>query len=222
MNAFDVLFPPFCCICRKIGSYLCQQCRKKITPFIISICPQCDKPSENFLVHECCRTSNDLNGLFICVLYNEPIRTLIHQMKYAGFFNLHTFFGLILKTHLQRCPFDLDILCPVPLHPNKERKRGFNQAELLTRHTAEILHLPFFPSLLIKTKEISSQAGKMKKERINAAQCFSCSATSLCAGKRVGIIDDVTTTRSTLQRASRALKDAGAISTWGIVLAHPY
>lgn len=222
MLLLDILFPPFCCLCKKIGKYLCDDCAQAITIFSLSICPNCDRPSTGFKTHSCCKSSEGLDGLSICTVFNEPIRELIHQMKYAGFFHIHTFFSFLIQERLKIHHPSLDFLCPIPLHPNKKKARGFNQSELICNLFAQHSNLPVKEDVLARSTDNSSQAEKGRVERLQSAQPFTCTLPSECSGKRIGIVDDVATTGTTLRLASQALKQSGAQQTWGFVLAHPY
>ena len=222
MQVLDLFFPPVCVSCHRIGTYLCETCQKEIVPFSLSICPLCDRPSEHFQTHDVCKTSTGLDGLHVAVLYNQPIQNVLSEIKYQRKKNVFRAIDKILELHAKRIAWQPDILVPIPLHPKKRRARGFNQAELLAQKYSHLMQVDTCFHTLIKTRHTSPQAEKSKENRREQDQFFHCISNERILGKRIAIVDDVATTRTTLLNASEALKKGGAIETRGLVLAHPY
>ena len=112
------------------------------------------------------------------------------------------------------------MLVPVPLHDQRRRERGYNQSALLARELGKLCRLPVDDGTLKRGSYIIPQARTKSviERRENVAGAFSCAGERL-KGKRVIIIDDVTTSGATLDDCARALKDAGALSVWGLVIA---
>lgn len=102
-----------------------------------------------------------------------------------------------------------DIWLPMPLHANRLQERGFNQAVEITRVLAHLTQRPMQTSWASRERDTPSQAGlKRAARRKNLSGAFSC--TSDVAGLRVGIVDDVMTTGSTLNALAETLLKAGA------------
>lgn len=155
---------------------------------------------------------------------------LCHFLK--NFLNRHRFNKSILKNGLRLQDFKnlkevpriiLDfrntLLIPVPLHKKRLKWRGFNQAELLAKVIALNFDLDMDPSSLKRSLYKNAQAKLKGRERyLNLKDCFVWTGKSL-AGKNILLIDDVSTTGTTLNECATELKQAGASEVWGLVLA---
>ncbi len=114
---------------------------------------------------------------------------------------------------------DLDALTFVPLHRTRQRRRGYNQAELLARVAGECVGLPVL-SALERTRETASQVGLHASERqLNVRGAFSFIAGVQLEGLRIALVDDVLTTGATVGACAESLIQAGAHSVSVIVLA---
>jgi ComF family protein len=112
-----------------------------------------------------------------------------------------------------------DVIVPVPLHPDREAERGYNQAGLLARALAEQVGLPIREDGLMRVRATSPQVTLNAKERqSNVAGAFRVGKGHI-AGKRVLLIDDVCTTGATIEACAQALKAEGAQSAWGLTVA---
>lgn len=111
---------------------------------------------------------------------------------------------------------DVNYVVPVPLFPQRLRKRGFNQSELLARAFADKLKLPLDVSCLMRGRDTGSQTKLGRTERLeNLKDAFVCAPSHPLKGKIVLLIDDVCTTSSTLEACAVALKKAGAKRVMG-------
>jgi ComF family protein len=115
--------------------------------------------------------------------------------------------------------FQNALLIPVPLHKKRLKWRGFNQAELLAEVIAENFGLEMDAVSLKRILHKKAQAKLRGRERyLNLKDCFVWTGESL-AGRNILLIDDVSTTGSTLNECAAQLKKAGASEVWGLVLA---
>jgi ComF family protein len=111
-------------------------------------------------------------------------------------------------------------LVPVPLHPERQRERGFNQAELLARAVASRLDLPMQPRALERRKPRPAKLKLSRHERWEAARGAYAPATGMKFDKRrVLLVDDVFTTGATLDACARALQAAGAVHVTALTVA---
>ena len=108
----------------------------------------------------------------------------------------------------------------MPLHPRRERSRGYNQSLLLAREAGKVLGLPVEWNALRRLRPTPSQARSATQEerQANVAGAF-VAEPALVQGQRVLVIDDVCTTGATLEACAIAMKQAGATSVWGLTLA---
>jgi ComF family protein len=111
-------------------------------------------------------------------------------------------------------------MVPVPLHHKRLRERGYNQSHLLAQELSKLTGLPLADNCLIRKRHTPPQARTttVDERQSNVADAFSCRDRRL-ENKQVLLIDDVSTSGSTLDACAQALKAAGASSVWGLVLA---
>jgi len=129
--------------------------------------------------------------------------------------------GGLMARHLQSAPLPVDVLVAVPLHPRRQRVRGYNQSMLLAREVSRRLDLPLIAGALIRRVNTPPQAKATEAgaRRRNVAAAFDCRPKAL-AGQSVLLIGDVTTTGATLDACARALlSNGGASSVWGLTFA---
>jgi len=129
-----------------------------------------------------------------------------------------------------RLTFSFTVI-PIPLHKQRLRFRGFNQAELLAKEVAEHFSIPLETNVLERTRAVLAQAKiknhKDRKEniknifKINSEFIKKCvkEGKNLLKNKIIILVDDVATTNATLSEAAKVLKEAGAKEVWGLVVA---
>ncbi len=123
-----------------------------------------------------------------------------------------------MAEHIQN-PEAVDYLVPIPLHPQRERERGFNQSELLAREIGAKLSIPVSPHGLRRIRHTMPQVTLGAEERKrNVAGAFRCNSDAL-KGKSILLIDDVCTTGATMDAAAEAAWECGARHVWGLSLA---
>lgn len=118
---------------------------------------------------------------------------------------------MLLVAYCEEFPLfkEVDFLLPVPLHPLRERERGFNQALLLANFVGKALHLPVLARGVSRVKPTLPQAGlRARDRRRNVERAFRVELPKALRGKRVLIVDDVLTSRATAESLSRTLKEA--------------
>lgn len=126
----------------------------------------------------------------------------------------------VLNSYLKEYPVPGQVLVPVPLHNKRMRERGYNQSALLARELGKLAGLPVADSCLVRTRLTPPQAktANVTERRHNVDKAFAC-RTGEMLDKQVILIDDVSTSGSTLGACAAALKEAGAKSVWGLTLA---
>src|SRR3989338_6970742 len=221
MNFLDFLFPRRCVSCGKLGGYFCRKCANSIHFFDEQICPICAKPSIDGRTHIKCQTSHTIDGLYSAVYFKDAIKDAIHQFKYQQISDLSEVLAKILVYKFPTHLIHFDFLCSVPLYRSREKERGFNQSFLLAKHMGRIWAIPGTDKLLVHTKKTVPQADLKKEDREkNVKDAFSLSRDINLTDRSIGLVDDVSTTRSTLVECAKILKRAHAKFVYGIVIAH--
>lgn len=148
--------------------------------------------------------------------YEGVVAELIHRLKYDGIREAAPALARMLEPMLRSEEFD--VVTAVPAPPSRRRARGFNQAELIARSVSRALDLPFSP--LLSRHGRVHQVGATRQQRLaNIQGVFYPRGRRSLSGQRVLIIDDVLTTGATLNEAAKVLKNMGAKTVWGGVIA---
>ena len=203
----QLLFPQgnSCCLCGRWSDTekpVCSSCMRKVTESCLR--------DETVLL----RDHPPLTLSLAVWKYEGPVRRLIHQMKYGGNGEIAALLGtemavILIRRRHQTGPVDLAV--PVPLHPLRERKRGYNQALLMAKAVCGETGLPLRTDVLTRVKHTSSQVRRTRRERMDAMRnAFCVPDASLVSGKRILLVDDVLTTGATAIACACALLDAGA------------
>lgn len=228
MGAFglDVIFPPVCAHCGRLGWLLCPACAAEMIRVPDAICPRCgrgDDPAVSAgtdVLCRQCRAHPPLLGQMRAPLrYAEPTSTLIHQFKYEGYFALGRPLARFLIDGWPTWAIPPDLILPIPLHPRRQQRRGYNQAELLARPLAEAINVPMNPVALRRTRHTAPQVGLGPDERHdNVRGAFAAEADAVC-DRHILLIDDVLTTGATMSAAAETLLAAGAAGVAAYCLA---
>jgi len=185
------------------------------------LCPKCGRPqSSAILCSSCIGWQAEIDGIRSPFRFDGAIRQAIHQLKYGNLRALAELLAPWLNDYLVSNPVPGEVLVPVPLHHKRLRERGYNQSSLLAKELGKLTNLPVVDGCLIRQRYAPPQArtSTVDERRSNVANAFSCRDRRL-EGKQVLLIDDVSTSGSTLDACARALKEAGATTVWGLVLA---
>jgi ComF family protein len=152
-------------------------------------------------------------------IYDGSIREAIQQLKYYRNVGLGNVFSRPLVEILRNQAWDINIIVPVPLGVARLKERGYNQASLLARPIAYQHESDYKPGILLRTRETKSQVELEYDERItNVAGAFEAKG-HLVWNKNILVVDDVTTSGSTLDSCADALLEAGANKVYGLTLA---
>ncbi len=216
----DLLFPPRCASCREMGSLLCAKCRDEFELIEPPLCPHCGRPRPNGrLCPLCQRDPLRISGVRAVAYFDGTLREAIHGFKYSNLQDLAIPLGQLMSDYWEKSPLPAEVIVPVPLHPDRLRERGYNQATLLAKELGKSIGLPVSESGLVRVRATRPQVELGAQERKeNVHDAFRCSNAEL-KGKRVLLIDDVCTTGATLEACSIALRQVGARSVWAFTLA---
>ncbi|MCL2336440.1 MAG: ComF family protein [Firmicutes bacterium] len=145
--------------------------------------------------------------------YEEMLRDAVHRLKYYRARWLARPMAMLMAETFRRYAVFTNTqgLVPVPLHPARERWRGFNQSALLARVLGEVTGLPVLERAVARIRETPPQTGLTRQERMNnLAGAFLVREPERVSGKIITIIDDVFTTGTTVSHLSQELRQVGA------------
>lgn len=219
----DIFFPKRCVGCGASDTFLCYKCAGEIETFVTPTCNVCGKINKFGQTCSGCRakTKSNLTGLIIAARYDSgPVKEMIHHLKYSGFTELVPAISELICQRLKtKMPRGDLVIVPIPLHQKREAKRGFNQAELIARFVSKRFNIRG-GNALARTRNTETQVKLNRFERMrNLSGAFVCLDEKLIKERIILLIDDVTTTGSTLNECACVLKNAGAKRVWGIVVA---
>ena len=201
----DFISPPFCINCHSFGNYICSQCLKSFK-FYKDAIPLQIQPSW-------------LDEMYSAVHFSSPATELIHQLKFSSYWSLAETIAEIMGHFLPMKHFP-DVLTFVPLHSDREWMRGFNQAERISTVLANQWKIPQ-RSVLFRKKSTTPQAQLNRTQRLTHLQdAFIYKSGHNIENKVIGLVDDVTTTGTTLNECAKILKQKGAKKVIGLVFAH--
>jgi ComF family protein len=197
---------------------LCVLCENRLTTDEQHICLHCfcDLPRTNFHQHmhhpvmKLFAGTFQLNKIATFLLFEKDgkVQRLIHSIKYFGNKRLAKHMGRIASLEMMADGLfqGIDLLIPVPLHPKKERKRGYNQSEWIAKGIEEVCRCPIEKEVLRRVLYTDSQTRKTIYERHrNVEEIFSLKNADSLAGKHILLIDDVITTGATLNACMKTL-----------------
>lgn len=204
---------------------VCAACGNSLFQWETTVCTRCRNllPKTGYELHE----GNPLAQLFYgkvrlhavtaCYFFSKEgkVQHLIHELKYKNNPEAGVFLGQQLGKTLREAPLfqGLDYLIPVPLHPKKEKERGYNQSLMIAQGIAEVLDIPVGKSFLTRTVNTATQTHKSKEERWqNVKGIFELHQDELLRHKYVLLIDDVLTTGATLEACALTLSKVPGIT----------
>jgi ComF family protein len=199
----DLLYPPRCVVCREPGpDRFCGACRRTIEPAEPPVLP-----------------GSALAGRACVGVYSGPLREAVLRLKYSDRRALALDLGSLLATRLEEYAeeWQPDGLVPVPIHAQRRRERGYNQAELLAAALSERCGLPVRPALE-RVKDTPPQVGLNRRERQQNVEGAFAPRHEAAPGRRPVLVDDVQTSGATLEEAARALRAAGANTVCAVTL----
>ena len=219
--ALDLLFPQWCVGCGREGNYICHSCRQALSRILPPICPRCGKPQSDGILCAACDGENPaIDGIRSPFVFEGVIRRAVHELKYRNIRALAVPMAELLHEYILENPMQGEVLVPVPLHRKRLRERGYNQSGLLAKQLSKLTGIPVIGDCLVRQQHTPPQArtANIDERRQNVIDAFSC-ANGKLQGKKVILIDDVTTSGTTLNACAETLKKSGVASVWGLVMA---
>ena len=204
---FNLLYPNLCVVCgenlQRNEQHICLTCLNAIPKTNYHLQP--DNPIEKRFWG---KVPVYRATAFFFFQKGSPFQKLLHALKYKGNKEIGELIGKYAAIDLLDSPDfkSVDVIIPVPLHPSKYKKRGYNQSEWIGKGLSLILEKPQDFSTLLRIKENTTQTKKSVFERYeNTEGIFECADLNTLEGKHVLLVDDVLTTGSTIEACINAL-----------------
>ena len=231
---------------------LCEECLEQIRWAGERTCKVCGKimadDNPNEVCRDCQHTEHFFDKGFTCMVYGKREKEMVHKFKYNGAAYMGDSLGKIMLDRIQLAMnqslgtgtyemmqasatadtaqidelLEFDLVTAVPMHPKKQRKRGYNQAELLAKVVAKGLGISYNNRVLKREyykNPMNKLGAEQRHKNIVGAYGKGKCKPSVLKGKRVLLIDDVYTTGSTADECSRLLKEQGADKVYVLTLA---
>lgn len=218
-SGLDLLFPPQCGGCGRPGSRWCITCQSSVKILNGIVCDVCGLPQEKPGMCSACLASRPrFRSLRAWAVFEEPVQSALHKLKYRRDLSMGDAIAAAMMPFVQNLNWKIDLVVPVPLGKQRMRERGYNQVAMIAKPLAMGLGLQYSPNALARQKETRSQVGLNREERhLNVQMAFRAEAG--VRDKVVLIMDDVSTTGSTLSSGAEALYAAGASDVYALTIA---
>jgi competence protein ComFC len=230
----SVLFPAPCRICGHALTNasripICENCLGSFEQIVAPMCQCCGRPFVSTVASDASKPLCRLCRMDFFAferarsfaIYNDALFEAIVLMKYEEVTRLGDWFAARLSEVLREAAeWKADVVVPVPLHAERRRERGYNQAELIARPLAKRLGLKMESHLLVRTRPRPPRLLLSRSERWKSVRGAYATREDLRVDKlRILLVDDVLTTGATLDSCARALKKAGASEVLGLTVA---
>ena len=226
----SLFYPPFCAVCAQaVGTEqsLCLNCTNKLSRIRAPFCATCSQPftgaiTDSFSCANCANRLLHFEAAVSAYRSRGVTREVVHRFKYGRQIHLRRLLGDWLAETLKDSRLAtrrFDLVVPVPLHPARQRERGFNQAELLAVQLRRVSGLTV-RNVLQRTRYTATQTQFDRSERMeNLRGAFRLRRGSNVRDLRMLLVDDVLTTGSTLSECASVLRQSGALSVHAVTVA---
>ena len=184
------------------------------------LCEKCGLPVTREGLCDRCRVEPPpFRSLRAWAAFDFPVRQALHKLKYRRDMGLGDALAVPLAHFTESLSWPLDVVLPVPLGRKRMQERGYNQVALIARPLSLALGLDYRPAALKRKRETASQVGLSAAERRDNMQNAFLADALVVRGKTVLVMDDVSTTGSTLSSCADALLQAGANHVFALTVA---
>ena len=223
-RVWTLFFPHRCFLCHHEAvasdNWLCEACSPSLPVTAGNLCRNCGKALEDC---RCKKTSPGYDGAAVPLFYTDSVAQGIHRFKYSGKRYYARFLAGLMADCVRETFADIafDAIAYVPLHPDKQRRRGFCQTQLLARELSSLLRIPVESGFLRHTGKGAAQMQQkgLDARAQNAKLSFAIKKDAQLDGKTYLLVDDVLTTGSTADRCAFLMHKKGACAVYLAVVA---
>ena len=222
IRLLDFIYPKRCPVCDDIvipkGKLVCGSCKNILIPLQEPLCYKCGRQiisNSSEYCDTCVSYNFSFDKAFSLWPYNSTVKTSLSNFKYKGRREFAEYYAdkLYEDFHTALLKLNISAVVPVPIHPERLKNRGYNQAELIAEILAKKLDLPIVTDYLIRSKNTLAQKNlDPVSRRKNLREAFRINHNSKFYEiqlKNILLIDDIYTTGSTADACSAVLKEAG-------------
>ena len=219
----DFVLPPLCLGCGQFNDSplcVCPACLEAIDIYDHPICLNCFQPVTSGVV---CRACDDRSfPLYAYGDYSAPLKDVVIQFKFKGITSPAALFAKLIldKFEANLAAQPADWLVPVPLHPSRQARRGYNQAALLAERLSARLHLPVNQDIIERVRRRRPQARLDLRHRARNIRLVFEATPSEIEDTPLILVDDVVTSGATMLEARHTLEQAGYRVVAAISMAH--
>ena len=237
-TAISMIYPRHCPVCDKVlksveivdgrlcsGRLIHDSCNRKVRRIRGNTCAKCGKllgKTERDLEYckDCAGTRHEFDRGFSVFEYRS-ISGSIYRFKYMGRQEYSSFYAReakkLLGARLSR--LNIDAIIPVPMFCEKEKKRGYNQAEVFAKKLSKELEIPMYPDVIVRNRStLPMKQLDVRGRRNNLKKAFNIARNDV-KFKCILIIDDIYTTGSTIDEIAHEFRVAGVRKIYFLSLA---
>ena len=156
-SALDLLFPQSCVACGREGRFLCGACADALPKLERPYCPTCARPGSRSVCQACYSPPPRYNRIAAPFLMSGAVNEMVYGLKYRNLRSYAPHMAELLAAQAGATALAAAVLVPVPLHPRRERSRGYNQSVLLARGLGKYTGMVIEPDLLSRTRDTPPQ-----------------------------------------------------------------
>lgn len=225
----NIIYPPKCIFCGKVlepncNLYICGACSNDIKFCSESICcEKCGKPIVSYgskkLCYHCLNNSCSFTKAISVFTYEDLVKKALLKFKSTGLKGHSDLFVSCMSARFyeEYSDINFDLICGAPPH---DKKKDFDQVDILCKKLSLIIDIPYKRKVFIQTRKTLKQSTLGYKERQkNLKDSLCIKDKTITDGKTILLIDDICTTRSTLNECARALKAGGAKKIYALTVA---
>ncbi|MCT4687975.1 ComF family protein [Vallitalea sp.] len=226
----SIIYPKRCPICMDIipineEERICESCVEELPYIMEPRCKKCSKPLNSELAEycfDCTKNEHDYTRGWAVWLYEGKLKKALQRYKNNNNNNYGRIFSKEVVTLYKREIVEayVNLIIPVPLHIKKQRKRGYNQAEIIATYIGKYLDIPCNTNCVMRTINTKPQKNLSDKERVsNMKKAFKVIKPDEITGKTILICDDIYTTGNTIDSLAKELLINGAKEVFFITIA---